>query len=126
MHKTVWRGLPFAPISPIFEELQSRYGSDAQKILDYGLQDKSKLQNIISGLPFVWAELDYLVAHEFVRKIADVLQRRWMVMFYLPCRRVSLAKLIAPYLGKLLNWDELCVNHELSEYQLLYETKIYH
>jgi glycerol-3-phosphate dehydrogenase len=70
--------------SPRLEELWSRYGSQARAI-EQRIGDSPELANVIDPrAPFVWAEVDYALEHEYVERMDDLLDRRLGVFLLAP------------------------------------------
>lgn len=61
------------------DELFARYGGASLKVLALCRETPSGEELIAPDLPYMWGELSYILAHEHVRCVEDVLRRRTLI-----------------------------------------------
>jgi glycerol-3-phosphate dehydrogenase len=99
------------------DSLILRYGTNAEKILYYTQGNSSKGEHIQKGMPYLWAEIDYMVGYEYVEKLSDVLFRRANIFHILEDNGYALCEPIARYMAPLMGWDANRVEREVQEYR---------
>ena len=55
----------------ILMHLIEYYGSEAKTVLEFAKKSKKMSQNIIKGLPYIFAEVEYCVRHEMAETLSD-------------------------------------------------------
>ena len=96
--------------------LIDRYGSLFEEVLELAAEDRSLVEPIIAGLPYLKAEIVYAASHEGALSVSDVLSRRTRIAFEDINQGVSVADEVATLIGNELGWSESEREHSLSEY----------
>lgn len=108
---------PLPPVGAIHSEawqrLWGRYGAGAGQIVATARPEA--LENI-PGTPTLWAELPYVIEHETVRHLTDLLLRRVRIGLLLPeGGRAHMAR-IEQICRPLLGWDRPRWRREVNDY----------
>jgi glycerol-3-phosphate dehydrogenase len=105
---------------PFAQRLSSTFGALArQVVLEANAKDRSLLEPIIEGLPFLRVEAFWAARHEMARTVVDFLCRR-TPLFYLDCRKsVEVAREVAKVMGDCLGWSASEVEKQTSMVAML-------
>ena len=97
--------------------LIDRYGSLFEEVLEISTGDRSLLNAIIPGLPYLKAEIIYSATHEGALSVSDVLSRRTRISFEDREQGLLVADEVATLIGNELGWSEIEREQSLSEYR---------
>ena len=97
--------------------LIDRYGSLFEEVLEISTGDRSLLNPIIPGLPYLKAEIIYSATHEGALSVSDVLSRRTRISFEDREQGLLVADEVATLIGNELGWSEIEREQSLSEYR---------
>ena len=97
--------------------LIDRYGSLFEEVLEVTKSDRSLLNPIIPGLPYLKAEIIYSATHEGALSVSDVLSRRTRISFEDREQGLLVADEVATLIGNELGWSEIEREQSLSEYR---------
>lgn len=106
----------------IKRKLLGRYGPQAEKLLALRLEQQS--EQLIPGTQTLWAELDWIVEHELIVHLDDLLLRRTRLGLLLPEGGKSLLPQIGKIITPLLGWNSSKWEEETTRYNFLWQ-KIY-
>lgn len=95
----------------ILDNLIFRYGPHAEKVMSLMLSEKKLSKKIVSELPFVWAEIDYICLHEEFYTLEDLVRRR-MPLMILTRYSESLLSDIVDRVRIYKNWSDENVEQE--------------
>lgn len=84
--------------------LVGMYGSRVDVLLDLMVQ-RGASHRLHPDLPWVEAQVDFAVEHEFARTVEDVLRRRLPIALGAHRRDAALTRKVAERMGVLLHWD---------------------
>ncbi len=101
----------------ILEHLYLEYGKGINEIMEIIKNNPSLKDRIIHGRPFILAEFQYIIEHEFAPKLIDVLYRRsevWMLIH--PRYQQEIAEKVANLMAKYYNWSDEEKQKEVQEY----------
>lgn len=98
------------------DHLLNRHGSLFAEVLAAASEDKSLLEPLIPGLPYLRAEVLYAATHEGARSVDDVLSRRTRISFEASDQGVSVAGEVGEIIGKVLGWSEKSIAESVSQY----------
>ncbi|MHA1232347.1 MAG: glycerol-3-phosphate dehydrogenase/oxidase [Candidatus Helarchaeota archaeon] len=101
----------------ILEHLYLEYGKGINEIMEVIKNNPSLKDRIIHGRPFILAEFQYIIEHEFAPKLIDVLYRRsevWMLIH--PRYQQEIAEKVANLMAKYYNWSDEEKQKEVQEY----------
>ena len=106
-------GLP-APLAAIARQrLYGRYGSQAEKILDWCLENTAET---VADAPILWAEIAFAAAQEQVRHLTDLLLRRVRLGILAPKGGADHLDRIEQICRPMLGWDEAQWEKEKADY----------
>ncbi|MHA1777836.1 MAG: hypothetical protein DRO88_07100 [Promethearchaeia archaeon] len=101
----------------ILDHLFIQYGKGAQEIVITVQKSPQKGEPFLNGHPFIPAEIEYILAHENVIHLMDVLRRRTEIFMKVKyTRQEEIAGKIADIMGRILNWDESQKAEEIGHY----------
>jgi glycerol-3-phosphate dehydrogenase len=99
-----------APAAAVGDGTLSRYGGDAQEVLNLLSEDPALTGKIDKDLPFTFAEVVYAVRYEMARTLEDVLSRRTRALLLdakAACRAAAeVARTMAHELGASSEWEK--------------------
>ena len=101
----------------VAEHLIARYGSLATEVLDLIRADKTLGRPLLSGYPYVRAEVAYAVTHEGALHAEDVLARRVRLLIESSDAGLSAAPEVVAIMAGLLGWNRRRRAAELRRYQ---------
>ena len=99
------------------DHLLNRHGSLFAEVLGPAIEDKSLLQPLIPGLPYLRAEVLYAATHEGARSVDDVLSRRTRISFEASDQGLSVASEVGEIIGRVLGWSKKSTAESVAEYQ---------
>ncbi len=101
----------------ILKHLYQQYGQGAKEIVKMVQQRSSMGTRLLSDHPFIQAEIYYILAHESVVHLPDVLLRRTEISMRVKhTRQHDIAQKVADIMQEVLKWDETTKSLELSNY----------
>ena len=101
----------------ISAHLYQQYGQGAKEIVDMIQQEPLLKTRLLSDHPFIVAEIHYILEHECVIHLPDVLLRRTEISLRVKhTRQPDIAQKVADIMQEVLNWDESTKSLELSNY----------
>jgi glycerol-3-phosphate dehydrogenase len=99
------------------EHLLRRYGSLTTELLDL-LSDRPDLGERIDGATdYLKVEAVYAASHEGALHLDDLLTRRTRISVQTFDRGVAAAKVVAPLMGQVLDWDDAAIDREIEHYE---------
>jgi glycerol-3-phosphate dehydrogenase len=99
------------------EHLLRRYGSLTTELLDL-LSDRPDLGERIDGATdYLKVEAVYAASHEGALHLDDLLTRRTRISVQTFDRGVAAAKVVAPLMGQVLDWDDKVIDREIEHYE---------
>ncbi|HEY1625818.1 MAG TPA: glycerol-3-phosphate dehydrogenase/oxidase [Streptosporangiaceae bacterium] len=96
--------------------LLSRYGSVCADVLDLVRSDRDLARPLVSGHPYLRAEVAYAVTHEGALHVEDVLVRRTRLYIESADSGAAAAEDVASIMGKHLGWHRRRRAAEISRY----------
>jgi glycerol-3-phosphate dehydrogenase len=101
----------------ILKHLYQQYGQGAKEIVRMVQQQSSMGTRLLSDHPFIQAEIYYIMAHESVVHLSDVLLRRTEISMRVKhTRQHDIAQKVADIMQDVLKWDKSTKSLELSNY----------
>jgi len=96
-----------------FGHLAGRYGTEARFVEDLAMANPKMAEQMMPGLPYLWAEALFAIRYEMARTVTDVLRRR------IPARFLNSQQAadIAPQVADLLH-SELGIPNEVLAQQV--------
>jgi glycerol-3-phosphate dehydrogenase len=101
----------------VTEHLTARYGSLATEVLEEIRADKTLASPLITGYPYLRAEVSYAVTHEGALHAEDVLARRVRLLIEAPEAALTAAPEVVAIMAGLLGWHRRRRAAELRQYQ---------
>lgn len=102
----------------------SKYGREAQTILDLIGADASLAKPIVADLPYLMAEVVFACRYEMAITLADVLERRLHINFEDWARGVEVAPAVARVMARELGWDAQYTDAQIDGYRARFGTAI--
>ncbi len=99
--------------------LISKYGNDAEKILDLTHENIEWSQTFVPGYPFIKAEIVYAVREEMALTVRDFLARRTRLEISDWRLASDAAPIVAKLMGEILGWSNKKIGKETADYQKL-------
>ena len=103
--------------------LLERYGSLFAEVLEPGLTDRNLFEPLISGLPYLRAEILYAATHEGARSVEDVLSRRTRINFEAKNQGLCVAEEVGVIIGAALGWSRKEISESVAEYREIVGTQ---
>ena len=100
----------------VSEHLMHTYGCEWMRVWQYATHDAAHAERIVSGLPYLMAEVPYAIAHEWACTLSDVLIRRTHIGFETRDHGRSAARRIAPLMGAALGWSDEQQHRAVADY----------
>ncbi|MCA0380601.1 MAG: FAD-dependent oxidoreductase [Bacteroidetes bacterium] len=88
----------------IVQHLLKTYGDQSIVIIQLARQQPALAALILPGLPYTYAELQYVVSKEMAFTIEDVISRRWGVDLLNWEMAIELAKPVGKWMGEYMQW----------------------
>jgi glycerol-3-phosphate dehydrogenase len=108
--------------------LVARYGSRSHALLQRVADSPDAGEPVVSGLPYLWAEVDHALAEEMTLTLCDLLVRRIPLITVAPDHGLAVAQAAAEHMAPELGWDQeetarqVAAYHEEVELTRLYRT----
>lgn len=97
--------------------LLNRFGSLFDEVLQPSQLDKSLLEPLIEGLPYLKAEILYAVTHEGARSVEDVLSRRTRINFEAKDQGLGVVNEVVKIIETALGWSESMGRESAKSYE---------
>ena len=97
------------------ERLVSRHGTEAPGVASLGAE-LDLIRPLVTGRPFLEAEVTWAARHEIALSLDDMLARRTRLAQELPDRGAAIAPRVAELLGTELGWGETRKAREVEAY----------
>lgn len=94
----------------------SLYGSSSRVLLDLMRATPDLADLVVSGLPYIMAEVIYACRYEMAIDLADLLERRLRISFEDRSHGVQVAPRVAALMAQELGWDEAEVRCQVNSY----------
>jgi glycerol-3-phosphate dehydrogenase len=101
----------------LVKHLVSKYGDAVEKIAAIASNSPELDRRILPGMPYTYAELEYVIQHEMVFTIKDVLARRWGTQLADWQQTLDLIKPVGNYMATKLNWSDEEKTQQIETYQ---------
>lgn len=101
----------------IVHHLLSKYGDKALVIADVIVKEPSAKRLLMEGMPYCYAELEYVVKNEMACTVKDVLNRRWGVQLLNWQQTLELMPIVGEWMSNYFNWDEGEQELYITDYQ---------
>lgn len=95
-------GIPRA----VADRLVHTYGKAACDVLALALPDRSLLDPIVPGLPYLRAEVPFVCRSEMALTLEDVMCRRLPIFFLLRDQGLGVADVVTALMAPVLGWDD--------------------
>ncbi len=102
---------------PTARHLARAYGSEAAAVVSLARTDPALAQPLVTGGPWMRAEVVHQARREMALAVEDVLMRRLQLFFGLRDQGVSAAADVAKLLGRELGWSEANVTASATDYR---------
>ncbi len=90
----------------VVKHLISKYGDLSHKIALLIQEQPALRERILSGMPYTWAELHYVVNEEMAYTVKDILCRRWGTQLADWIQTLSLIDPVGVFLSEKYQWSE--------------------
>ncbi len=97
------------------------YGSGLANLLKLIQADPSLAQPIVSGLPYLKAQIPYAIHYEMALTLRDFMMRRTRLLYEAPDGGLSVAAEVANLMAAELGWDKARIQEELAAYRREWE-----
>lgn len=74
-------------------------------------------KRILPGMPYTYAELEYVIEYEMAYTLKDVLARRWGTQLADWQQTIDLIEPVGAYMAKRLNWSDADKNNWTTLYK---------
>ena len=98
----------------IARHLVEAYGKGAETVLRFTDNNPDYLLRLTEGLPYIFAEIPYLLQNEMVMTLGDLIMRRTHLFFRLPRGREEVIGDIMEIMAAYLGWDDQRMEKELQ------------
>lgn len=96
----------------VVKHLVSKYGDRSLEIGKLALENPALIERLLPGMPYTFAELDYVVDNEMAYTLKDVLARRWGVQLADWKQTRQLIPVVAAFMAKKMAWAyEACAGY---------------
>jgi glycerol-3-phosphate dehydrogenase len=101
----------------VVKHLVSKYGDRSLEIGKRALDNPELSKRLLPGMPYTFAELDYVMDNEMAYTLKDVLARRWGVQLADWKQTRQLIPVVAAFMAKKMAWAyEACAGY-VSDYE---------
>lgn len=105
------------PPPNVDRHLIRRYGTEASDVLALAQQDRSLLESMVPGLPYLRVEAIWAVRHEMASTLVDVVTRRTRAHLQDRAACLAAAGDVARLIGPELGWSTSQVEREVGVYR---------
>ena len=106
----------------IVKHLVSKYGDASFRIAGMAKDDPSLANRLLPGMPYTFAELQYVMENEMALTISDVLNRRWGSELANWKQTLELVDVVAPVMAAFYHWSA----DEMEQNQTAYKKHVKH
>lgn len=89
----------------VMDHLRHAHGPQFTRVLDVAASRPELAAEIVDGLPYIWAEVDYAVENEMAMTVSDVLGRRTHILNEARDNGRGVAERVADRMASFLNWN---------------------
>lgn len=101
----------------VVKHLVSKYGDRSLEIGKLALENPAFIERLLPGMPYTFAELDFVIDNEMAYTLKDVLARRWGTQLADWKQTRQLIPVVAAFMAKKMAWaDEACAGY-VSDYE---------
>jgi len=100
----------------IIKHLVETYNSNANTVLGFIDNDTQMESRIHPDLPYIFAEIPYIIHYEMAMTLSDCLIRRTHIIHEVKTQGVEVAPEVAKHMAKYLDWDAFEVKRQIEEY----------
>ncbi len=93
------------------------YGFGYKKIVEMITEDAKLARNIIPELPYLWAEVIYVIKFEMALTVQDVMIRRLHIFYETKGQGLDVVESVAALMQQHLGWDDEKTKQEVLSYQ---------
>jgi glycerol-3-phosphate dehydrogenase len=93
------------------------YGADAALVLRSTETDGQLARRIVPDLPYIWAEIPYVIKHEMAMTLSDLLKRRTRIIHEDPEQGLGCAAEVAQAMAPCLGWDSAEIERQVEAYR---------
>ncbi len=118
-------------VAAVGQELIAQHGLDADTATHlcgvYGVRarilgqaiaaDRTAGARLNADLPYIWAEIDFAVAHDLARTVDDVLSRRVPLLLTGRDQGLEVCAEVAARMGRALGWSDAERDRQVASYQ---------
>jgi len=97
----------------------SIYGENAEEIAEITVERPETAEKIHPGLPYTWAEVEWICANEMVMHLEDLLARRLRALLLNASAASEAAEAVAGKIGPLLGWSSERTQTEVRDFRRL-------
>jgi glycerol-3-phosphate dehydrogenase len=101
----------------VVKHLVRKYGDAVTKIAEIAHQNPELNTRVLPGMPYTYAELEYVLLYELAFTIKDVLARRWGTQLADWQQTQNLIKPVGIYMASRLNWTIEESKRQISDYE---------
>lgn len=101
----------------IVKHLVSKYGDKSGQIAKIMLKDALLRERILPGMPYTWAELQYVIQEEMAYTVKDILCSRWGTQLADWQQTLSLIEPVGDYLAQKYDWTTADKQKHIEQYR---------
>jgi len=101
----------------IVKHLVSKYGDKSGQIAKIMLKDALLKERILPGMPYTWAELQYVIQEEMAYTVKDILCSRWGTQLADWQQTLSLIEPVGDYLAQKYDWTTADKQKHIEQYR---------
>jgi glycerol-3-phosphate dehydrogenase len=116
-----WRTLRPRVSEATARHLASKYGTQAEKVVDLMTQKRELALPLVEGMPQIRAQIIYAAREEMAVTLEDVLARRLGLQFYGWSEALAAAQPAAELLSRELHWPPGKTETELAAYRAVHQ-----
>ncbi|MCF2141854.1 MAG: glycerol-3-phosphate dehydrogenase/oxidase [Candidatus Lokiarchaeota archaeon] len=101
----------------ILSHLYQQYGKGAKEIVIMVKNNSDLGVPLLSGHPFIPAEIEYIIEHEYIVHLVDILRRRTEIFMKVRHdQQEVIAEKVAKILAVKMKWDSERIQNEIQDY----------
>jgi glycerol-3-phosphate dehydrogenase len=101
----------------VVKHLVSKYGDQVLKIASIAAADISLKERLLPGMPYTFAELQYVLEHEMAYTVKDVIARRWGTQLADWNQAIQLIPIVGSYMSKYFEWNSAQEENYIGSYK---------
>lgn len=101
----------------IVKHLISKYGDQSNHIAQKMNTNPGSKERILPGMPYTWAELDYVIEEEMACTVKDILCRRWGTQLADWQQTLNLIEPVGAYLAEKYKWTDTEKQRHIDHYR---------